>query len=102
MKESKGKIACDNRTFGDPMYGTQKQCFCKHETPKDDESDVIKPKPTKPDGSNADGTSGGTSDGTNEGTNGESTTDQDGTSTNPDGSDKNADGSNSDQNDDTT
>lgn len=69
MKESRGTIKCNNATFGDPIYGTYKQCFCKQAPETEhDEKEQIKPKP-KP-GTNPDGTKPGTNpDGTKPGTN---------------------------------
>lgn len=33
QKDVNGEIKCENSAFGDPLYGTKKECFCKHQNP---------------------------------------------------------------------
>jgi hypothetical protein len=32
-KEVDGTIKCENSSFGDPLYGTKKTCYCQHRNP---------------------------------------------------------------------
>ena len=33
QKEVNGEVKCENSFFGDPVVGSKKSCYCKHENP---------------------------------------------------------------------
>ena len=33
QKEVNGEVKCENSSFGDPVVGQKKSCYCKHENP---------------------------------------------------------------------